>query len=321
MIFTSTPENGSSWHNSLRFGLDTEQSDPTDLTLEIATQSQSIAQRKLYGVTTAEVDIAPYLREFSYLPPIIGDNASITTSRSAQRVQLIANGVASRYVSLFHAPFKYPTPHIISRGLSKRTITLDEPIILTAFTMQNLVLSVMFTTPTKTSTIRLNAKTTGLPVDITIPTSAYTEDLKRINISINSDKQEIANMEFNVVENHKKGWCIAWFNKDGGMETYTFPIGIRQSYDATIQADKDVSLEQYAHLQSTTINYRLCSAYELPEQIERLTEIIFSPRIFIIKDGEFIPISLKKRHVEFDNHGSLRQMCIEIEQRLEGGAL
>ncbi len=319
MIFTSIPQNGSSWHETLRFGFDTEQSAPTDLTLEIATETQSIAQRKLYGVTCAEVDIAPYLREFSYLPPIIGDSVTITPSRSAQRVRLLVDGVTSRHVSLFHAPYNPSAPHIISRAVSKRTIAANEPIIITLLATWNMVLSVTFKTLQGTSNMKFNAKPTGTPMDIVIPSSIYPEHTESINITINNDKQRIAELEYSVVDYGDKGWCIAWFNMDGGVETYTFPTGIRRSYDAKIASDDNLPLEHYSMLRNATVNYRLCSAYEIPEHMERLAEIVFSPRVFAIKDGVFIPIKLRERHVEFDNHGGLRQMCIDIEQQWKGG--
>jgi hypothetical protein len=55
--------------------------------------------------------------------------------------------------------------------------------------------------------------------------------------------------------------------------------------------------------------------------MERLAEMIFSPRIFLVKGDKMVPISLANRHIDFDHHGTLRQMCIEVEDEWKGGAI
>lgn len=319
MTFTSTPKNGSSWQDSLLFGIDTEQENPLDITLEIASTKGQIAQRKIYGVTATEVDIAPYLREQSCLPLTIANSATLIQSPSAQTIRLTANGTRSGNVSLFHAPFDSTTPHAISTQYPLRYIAATEPIILTLFAPMNIQVNISFIGASVIRDTTLNAKTQGIPINLIIPASDYPPAVERIHVEVIGDKKELAVMDYIIVDKGPSAWCMAWFNKRGGIETYTFPLSIRLSYDAKLS--ESASLEEYRPLGSSTIHHRLCSAYESQVEMERLAEMVFSPRIFLVRDNEMIPVALTSRHIEFDRHGTLKQMCIEVEQEWKGGIL
>lgn len=321
MRFTPTPQNGSSWQDSLLFGIDTEEEQPTDILLEVASQNESLVRRRLYGVTTAEVDIAPYLKHLSYIAPTIGTSAIIAPSPSAQAIRLIANEVSSEQALLFHHPYDATTPHIISYEHELRAIADNEPIILTAYAQESIQVNAIFMTKISSRNFRLSAQTMGMPMNIIIPSTLYPSNVERIVVEITLDDTTLRTLEYNPLPQREKAWCVAWFNKRGGLETYTFPSSLRLSYDATINSEYASTAEHYTPIASASVRHRLCSAYETQEQIERLSEMVFSPRIFLINGRSVTPITLCNRHIEFDNHGSLRQMCIEIEQPWKGETL
>lgn len=64
MNFVKLPENGASWAESLCYTIDTESSEPQDLVVEILDRygGSVIGTKRLYSVTVAEIDIAPYVR-------------------------------------------------------------------------------------------------------------------------------------------------------------------------------------------------------------------------------------------------------------------
>jgi hypothetical protein len=63
---------------------------------------------------------------------------------------------------------------------------------------------------------------------------------------------------------------------------------------------------------SRRIYYHLTSAYEVEAEMNRLAEIVFSPRIYELRDNDIVEVELSSREVDFDKHGALRQMSIEI---------
>ena len=64
MKFTSIPEAYSSFREPLIYAFDTESTTPHDVELKIInrTTGEEIGRKRLYNVTTGEIDIAPYLR-------------------------------------------------------------------------------------------------------------------------------------------------------------------------------------------------------------------------------------------------------------------
>ena len=134
MKFTSIPSNGSSWSNPLPFSFDTESDKPIDVTIDIISGVEVVAHRKMYGVNSGTIDIAPYLRVFSCLPPTISSRATITTSPSSLLARVVVNGVSSNAIKLFHSTFDSSTPGLISYVTPTRCITRGEPIIMTSTT-------------------------------------------------------------------------------------------------------------------------------------------------------------------------------------------
>ena len=64
MKFTSIPDTFSSYREPLLYAFETGSSTPRDVELKIInhTTGEEIGRKRLYNVTSGEVDIAPYLR-------------------------------------------------------------------------------------------------------------------------------------------------------------------------------------------------------------------------------------------------------------------
>lgn len=319
MKFTSIPQNGSSWQNSLPVSFDTELSEPSDVVLRLTGLSNLNVTRRLYGVTQATIDVAPYLRSYSCSLPQIGNTVTIVPSRSAQRLQISADDVASPYIVLFHAPYDNSTSHLMSSASGHVKHPYGEPILLTAYAARQLSIVVATTTQQGTTSQTLIHKTNGIPVDIVVPPKVVHRGVTNIRIDISDEAENIASIEYELVEKRNSATTLVWFNRHGGIECYTFPVSLRVSYDAQLAQSDAKSVERYVPLSSAKVCYRLCSAYEPATQMDALAEIPFSPRVFCLDNGVFTPISLCNRHVEFDSHGTLKQMCIDIEQSWEGG--
>lgn len=317
MKFTSIPKNGSSWQNSLPVSFDTELAEPSDVVVQIRGLDGLNITRRLYGVTQATIDVAPYLRSSSCTPPQLTDSVSITPSKSAQRIQVAANGVTSPYISLFHAPYRSTDSYLLSSGEQLQKHPAGVPILLTVYAQRQLTVFVAITTTRGTTSHSYVAKTNGMPMDIVIPANVVSDSVKSIHLKVGDGLAEFASITYEIVERGDNAKTIVWFNGNGGIESYTFPTSLRVSYDARPAEGENV--ERYVPLSSATVCYRLCSAYEPHTKMERLAEMLFSPRIFCLEGEVLTPISLRNRHVDFDSHGAIKQMCIEVEQEWKGG--
>lgn len=317
MKFTSIPQNGSSWRDSLPVSFDTELTEPSDVVLQIKGLEGLDITRRIYGVTQATIDVAPYLKSYTCTPPQITEAVSITPSKSAQRLKIIANGVTSPYITLFHTPYSSSGSYLLSPVEQRQSHPVGVPILLTAYTQRQLTVFVAITTSRGTTSKSYVAKTNGMPMDIVIPAGVVSESVQSIHLDIGDGLERFCSVSYDIVPMSSNATTLVWFNSSGGIESYTFPTSLRVSYDARLADGADV--ERYVPLSSATVCYRLCSAFEPHAKMERLAKILFSPRVFRLDGNTITPISLRSRHIEFDSHGMLKQMSLEVEEAWKGG--
>jgi hypothetical protein len=181
-----------------------------------------------------------------------------------------------------------------------------------------LQLTVSYVSETGTTKSSLTAKSLGLPMEIVVPTASIDEAVKSIIIETKSASATIYQGTFRIIEPYGTTKSLVWYNKMGGIERYTFPQAIRTCYEAKIVGeDNEASLP--AQLKEASVHYRLCSAHETPAEIDRLSEIVFSPRVYILEGEGIKPIVLERREVIFDSHGTLKQLCIDVTEPWKGG--
>ena len=93
MKFTSIPDTYSSYREPLIYAFDTESTTPRDVELKIINRStgEEIGRKRLYNVTSGEVDIAPYLRAQSRptLPKRVEQSGEVETSPIMQVWELL----------------------------------------------------------------------------------------------------------------------------------------------------------------------------------------------------------------------------------------
>ncbi len=319
MKFTSIPSNGSSWSNPLPFSFDTESDKPIDVTIDIISGVEVVAHRKMYGITAGTIDVAPYLRVFSCTPPAIASRPTIQTSLSGQQVRVIANGVASNVVKLFHSPFNSSNFNLISQTPTTRYIARGEPIILTSISNNSIQINIKYISPTKTSSSTLSTKSIGMPMDIIVPTARIDASVTSISLEFINGTNVYTTTTYQIVDGSNNYKHLMWYNKSGGIETYIFPHVIRTSYEATVEGEKDHNANLPARIQKASVHFRLCSAQEPQSEIERLCEIVFSPRVFLIEGTSITPVVIDRREVIFDSHGTLKQLCLNITEPWKGG--
>ena len=319
MKFTSIPPNGSSWSDTLPISFDTESPKPIDTTLSIITPTTTLARRKLYGVTSGTIDIAPYLKPLSCSPPTITATPTITTSPSSQQLRVEIDGVSTSALKLFHAPFDIVHPHMLSYSTPYQRIVRGEPILLTLVSNNSIQLTINYVSKSGSTKSTITAKSAGLPMDVVIPTATINERVTTIDIEIASASTTFEKRSYRIVEPNGTTKSLMWYNKMGGIEQYTFPHVVRTSYKANLIGDGNNDALLPVHIKEASVHYRLSSAHESPVEIERLSEIIFSPRIFLIEGEAIEPITIDCREVIFDSHGRLKQLCIDITELWEGG--
>lgn len=310
MRFTKIPNDGASWDSALCYAIETESSNPSDVVVEIvdAISGELMGVRRLYGITEAEIDIAPYVRRAIGVATL--STATLQLSPSARKVVVRVGDVEAPVRLYYRATIDLSRPHIISSMEHQRVVGCGEVIRYTLYAKREVRVTV--SDKSLLSPVRFAALDTfGLPVELAIDTSSYKGDSVPITVEITCDNLEVYTMDYAVMEPSAGGCRLAWYNSDGGIECYTFPRVIRSSIESTLMTQIHGAIPR---LRTAAVRYRLISAMERSKEIERILGIVLSPDIFECNGKECRSVKLLSRNIAFDDHGGLRRIELEIEK-------
>ncbi|MBO5732866.1 MAG: hypothetical protein J6R38_04530 [Alistipes sp.] len=315
MKFISIPKNGSAWSGDLVYVIDTESPEGLDLEVVIndVDHDVELGRCHLYNITATELNIAPYIRSTDNFVQLGSWIPSAFISPASRSIDVTVNGLNSDTRVFYRVPLDYDEDHTLSTISTTQTISLGEPIRLTAFGRDGLQIELEYYSSTKyLGTTLIDEPSYGNPLEIIIPTTELPKETHRIQLLIRSAEERILQrVVYCVVERTPSARRLMWYNSLGGVECYTFPSCVRSRYRA--DCSNFVTLDGVTTEQiSRRIYYHLTSAYEVEAEMNRLAEIVFSPRIYELRDNDIVEVELSSREVAFDKHGALRQMSIEI---------
>ena len=320
MKFTSLPKNGSSWYDQLLYGIDTELSEPTDVEISIQSISGNVeyGTMRLYGVTTAMFNIAPYLLNSSNIKPYISKIGILNVSRPSLEVKVVANGVESEPRILSRTPFEEGVTRDFSLIDSVQQISLGEHIILTLYTPTSSLIDCTITTPDDIIKYKSTQRSNNKIMDVVIPTASFNKNATMLDIELSTDSTPIKSLRYIIVKRDESARRLLWFNSIGGLECYTFPKSRIRSIEASI-SQTSCGNNEHNRLHKALKIRELCSAIESEKECERLSEIVCSPYVYMIDGCDLIPVTIHEHKLTFDTQHLTRQLIVAIEEEQKGG--
>lgn len=309
MKFLSTPNSGASWRDPLIYVIDLEGDSSEVAHVEIVdTGSNSqIASFNLYGVTSAEIDIAPYIRKY-VTKESVSNTKGVSISKAAVKSAVVVNGVSSASAVFYAASLENTRPGVLSTTPDNPRISLGESIHITLYGLSNVNISIQHIA-TKSHIRTYSIATNGLPVEFAYPLNAADNGLTAINVDIVIDGRRVDIWSYKYVSRENPSQQVVWYNSRGGVESYTFPKVERSCYEAILKGDNVVG-------RSTT--WQLTSAYESPEEIARVEEMLFADNIYVSNNGAYQRVELLTRKLLH----SAKNLQITIRQNeMKGGGL
>lgn len=287
MIFTSLPKSFSSFQSPLIYTFESEQQ-AQDIEFKIinASTSQIIATRRLYGVTSGEIDIAPYLRRFAQVSlPESVDCSSLVDCGAQMRIKVEALGVTSptRY---FVASKTTPSTHfqMLSSQIAQRTMARDEFDIVTFYSSPDAVVEVVVESYGKSyGYLTLDVAIGGVSSVCILPSDFEASDTISVSISVDGELRQ--QIEYEIKSNLRGARRVGWLNEHLVPELYTFPMRKSILVEST-RRHIETSMGKEAAAIEHRGELKLLSAYEPQEQLEALASIIYSPKIWVVRGVE-----------------------------------
>ncbi len=322
MKFTSIPQNGASWRDRLVYKFDTDSVIPTDVKVEIfdIKNSKRIGCMVLYGITTGEVDIAPFVAQEASLEPITSDRTiTIAESPSAIKVVVFANGTTSAQRTFFRAPLYTSTAQLLSYNEpTTREIKRGDAIHLTLFTKSSVKVTLTEREPGTTTPIVATYSTSNTPLEVVVATANISPAASTIDLAIECDDSTVQNLTYRLTNKDSKSQTLLWYNYRGGIESYTFAHSMPISYEAKIsdgRATSDTLLRKAKGLKRV----RLCTGYETTATIARVVELLIAPAIYKVEGNTAMAVEMATNNLECNSKGGFNTVAIDIVEAWKGG--
>lgn len=267
-------------HEGIFFGLDTENEMPADVTIEVVDMASEevLARKLLRSVTTAEVNVAPYLLPNEEYTP---SKSTHTTFKAApSRCCIVRSG------DDFSAPittsvnrYRVSLPTVVSAMPSLRTISygeVDEVLILTNGAD---ILTANIVADTGESLSIDYSAATGAAI-LLISTKDFGKKFRTLEVELLCNGEYFGSLRYTVMPLHKGAVRLAWISRSGSIERYTFPLGVKSQLNSVKESIDTPEGRRVVRAVSESI-LSLKSRYEASATIEALAEIVSSPRVWL----------------------------------------
>ncbi|MBO5971923.1 MAG: hypothetical protein J6Q07_02800 [Alistipes sp.] len=287
MKFLLQPENGSSWREPLVYSFDLEEAtDEVQIEIRDIVKGVDIARLNLYGVSKAEVDIAPYLKEKSDVSPR-SEAMGLYLSNTSFSVVVIVNGVASEVRTFHRERIDTSVKGVLTKQEPNSKIGEGETIRMTIYAQRSVTVVVrrqasqQYISPFSISAV-------GIPVEFIYPVFPDDDGLVSIDVDISCDTEPRKTYTYKYVPREAPTQQVVWYDKKGAVQSYVFPQVKRRVCEAIISGDMVIGKEY---------TWELTSAYESPEELERIRGVVFADRVYFNVGGRCVEVEMLTRTI------------------------
>ena len=301
-------------HQGLFFGIDTENSTPSDVLVDIidATTEEVIAMQKLRSVVSAEVNVAPYLKQFTeYVPS--SDSTGFKEAPTRACAIRVSNEISEPLVVSTNNSAVVTPSAVTSLPLS-RYITPEEIDELLLLVEENDTLVANIRTDSGDS-LELEYTTTTGAVILSIASMDFDTMYSRsIDVDVECNGEHLVSLHYSLIAAHKGSCRLAWISESGAIERYTFPIMAKKEY----KSDK-LQIEGHDNRRIVRSTFEselsLASRYEPQALIESLAQIISSPRVWIEQANNLKEVIVTTSAIDSNIFGEPSYIRLVVSER------
>lgn len=279
------------------FGIDTESDEPQDVVVEVVDvdADEVVATQLLRGITTAEVNIAPYVKPITdYVPQHITEATLVNVPVANYAVR--AEGEESEAIRISVNRTVAECPSAITAMPHNRRICYGESDELLIMMEVGDDINVVITTDMDEMWELQSMVETGL-LSLHIPTEMFSEHISEIDVELLYNGDSLHHLHYAVTPPHKNAIRLAWISECGSIERYTFPTVAKCERKAT--KESIVTREGFKVVGvGAESQISLVSRYEPRQTIQALTEIISSPKVWIDKRGSYSAVAVESSLVD-----------------------
>ena len=316
MIFKTLPKNGASWLSPLLYSLEFEErEEQVEVEIYDLLSSVQLGRIRLYNISSAEVDIAPYIRSCKLNQPLAPQSDIIGPSADACRVVLRVKGEVSEPRLLFRGDISGRSTQVLSTIVENGSVAVGEVIRFTLLARQSI--NLVLTRPSEGGIETYSCRTDGVPCEVAVPINV-AEEGENILIRVTCDDEYLGVFRYRVVARDKSAVTLVWVNTAGGVECCTFNQSVKRTLSVKSE-DVECECGWYRRVLSATVVRRLIMGGALQEEMNRVLGLLLSPRVFRCDGWESVAVQLLTETIKYDEHGRLSRLEFDINEEWKGG--
>lgn len=293
-----------------------EQETPGNIDMKIRNKStgKTLAARRFTETSRAEFDIAPILRQAMEFVPATG-STGFKSEISRSILVLVEAATSGSETSSANAPTRTFIPGDLPVKSSLRTSMPLERLIpegaadeLTVMSGNPVSITVTAEAPGSMSAESFRSMSGGLQIF-----RLDTRDFPGCE-TITVDAGSHGTVVYSVVPASQNAVRIAWRSHAGSIEHYSFPT-VRST---TLRTAKQRAQGVDGFLVTAAETARettLVSAFETPEILDALAEVISSPEVWLLKNDVYTPIDVLTDEAVIQRLGTLCALEITVRNK------
>lgn len=315
MQFTQIPPQYAALGSELRYVVEQEAAADIDLRVHDEISGTLCGAKRLAATTVADVDIAPMVRRTLQFTPTTGTTGFHTAPGRTAVIRVEAGPAGSGSTEAT----------ALSRTFIPGEGPATAPAIRTSMPLERLI--------PEGACDELSLLTDGdcaVTVSGWAAGSATAESFREAGAGLHIfrldtgdfpgcetltvDAGACGTLTYTLIPAAQEAVRIAWRSGAGSVEHYSFPVvrstALRVSKQRAEGVD-GVLVTAAESLRETVLE----SAYETPEVLEALAGLLLSPEVWILRNGEYVPVDVRSDEAVIQRHGALCSLEIVVRPK------
>lgn len=315
MQFTQIPPQYAPLGSELRYVVEQETAADIDIRIYDENSGALYGAKRLTATVSADVDIAPVVRRNLQFSPTTGASGfhAAPDRTAAVRVEAGPAGSGSAEATAparTFIPGEGPatTPAIRTSMPLERLIPEGACDELTLLTDGDCVVTVSGWSVGSATAESFREAGAGLHVF-----RLDTRDFPGCE-TLTVDAGACGTVTYTLIPAAQEALRIAWRSCAGSIEHYSFPVIRSTALRVAKQRAEGIDgllVTAAESLRETVLE----SAYETPETLEALAGLLLSPEVWILRNGEYVPVDVRSEEAVIQRHGALCSLEIVVRPK------
>ena len=311
MKITKLSNNLSPIHQGVFFGIDTENDSPENIAVEVvnSTTGEVVATQQIRGVTTAKINIAPYLAHAIKQRPTTQSHTSIADAPTAT-YHIRIGEVESESVTVSVNSCALTPNTIITTMPSKRRMAYGESDEVLLYCPAESLISAHLTSD-KSEEISVEGVTNSGIATLSISTEDFGATTRKLSVELLCNGVLFGRLDYTIAPTTPQATRLVWTSELGSIERYTFPI-TRKS-NLTISKRLVRTEDELQTIRSITRKIdTLASRYEPRATIEALVQAASAIKVWAEDEYGLHEVEVCNSSIEYNLFNEPDILILEV---------